>query len=164
MTEIRNLLTWNTFTYMRETKRKDALKRSGVTVNTELVWPKGGVEKQAFASTVINIRFPQHGANFLTKTHLVGLLALFQLDISARVPLTWTVLGFNAAERGNFLPSFRDNVSVPSSMVKQFFLDSCILEDGTNRLSRHVRKNRCKHRIFRWGGGGLTLRLYIIYV
>jgi hypothetical protein len=45
-------------------------------------------------------------------------------------------LGYNAASSGDPLPTFRDNVSVPSSRV----LDFLNLEDGTNTLSRNVGK------------------------
>ena len=47
-----------------------------------------------------------------------------------------TLLGCYAASGGNFLPTFRDNISVQHSGVKyQRFLT---LEDGTDRLSRNV--------------------------
>jgi len=45
-------------------------------------------------------------------------------------------LGYYAASNGNFLPMFRDNLSVPSSGFRLFlFLNR---EDGTDRLSRNV--------------------------
>jgi hypothetical protein len=44
------------------------------------------------------------------------------------------ILGCYAASGGNFLRTFRDNLSVPSSGVKN------PTEDGTNRLSRNVDK------------------------
>jgi hypothetical protein len=52
------------------------------------------------------------------------------------------LLGYNTASSGNPLPTFRDNVSVPSSRVKKskksvYFLT---LEDGTDTLSRNVGK------------------------
>jgi hypothetical protein len=50
-----------------------------------------------------------------------------------------TLLGYYAASSGNILPTFRDNVSVPSSRVKKF-LDIMTLEDGTDRLSRKFGK------------------------
>jgi hypothetical protein len=54
------------------------------------------------------------------------------------------LLGYKAASRGNFLPTFRDNVSVPSSRVKNSktprFLDILTLDDGTDTLSRNVGK------------------------
>jgi hypothetical protein len=53
------------------------------------------------------------------------------------------LLGYNAASSGNPLPTFRDNVSVPSSGVnktKLLFLDFLRLEDGTDPLSRNVGK------------------------
>jgi hypothetical protein len=49
-----------------------------------------------------------------------------------------------AASSGNPLPTFRDNVSVPSSRVKKSkkkiknFSDFLTLEDGTDTLSRNV--------------------------
>jgi hypothetical protein len=50
------------------------------------------------------------------------------------------------ASNGNPLPSFRDNVWVPSARVKKFkkntllFLNFCTLEDRTDMLSRNVGK------------------------
>jgi len=41
----------------------------------------------------------------------------------------------NCASSGNFLPTFRDNLSCPSSGVK-----NSKDEDGTDRLSRNVGK------------------------
>jgi hypothetical protein len=42
------------------------------------------------------------------------------------------LLGYYAAISGNFLPTFRDNLSVSSSGVEN--------QDGTDRLSRNVDK------------------------
>jgi hypothetical protein len=50
-----------------------------------------------------------------------------------------TLLGCYAASFGNPLPTFRDNVSVPSSRVKNSD-DFLTLEDGTDALSRNVGK------------------------
>jgi hypothetical protein len=54
------------------------------------------------------------------------------------------LLGYYAASGGNTLPTFRDNVSVPSSRVekskKRFFLYFLTLEKGTDKLSRNVGK------------------------
>jgi hypothetical protein len=55
------------------------------------------------------------------------------------------LLGYYATSRANPLPTFRDNVSVPSSWVKKskkkkIFLDFLALEDGTDTLSRKVGK------------------------
>jgi hypothetical protein len=49
------------------------------------------------------------------------------------------VQGYYAASSGNRLPTFRDNVSVPSSRFKKskYFLT---LENGTDTLSRNVGK------------------------
>ena len=44
------------------------------------------------------------------------------------------LMGYYAASSGNRLPTFRDNLSLPSSRV---FL---IFEDGTDTLSRYVGK------------------------
>jgi hypothetical protein len=44
----------------------------------------------------------------------------------------FALLGCNAAYNGSQLPTFRDNLAVPSSAVK---LD---IKEGTNRLSRNV--------------------------
>jgi hypothetical protein len=56
------------------------------------------------------------------------------------------LLGYNAASSGNRLPTFRDNVSVPSSVPRVslagflLFLDFFTLEDGIDTLSRNVGK------------------------
>jgi hypothetical protein len=50
------------------------------------------------------------------------------------------LLGYYAASFGNCLPTFRDNVSVPSSRVFSFLLGLLTLEDGTDTLSRNVGK------------------------
>jgi len=50
-----------------------------------------------------------------------------------RVALFW---GFYAAHNGGFLGTFRNNLSVPSSGVKQYL----IFENGTNRLLQNVEK------------------------
>jgi len=50
-----------------------------------------------------------------------------------------TILGYYAACRGNSLPTFRDNLSGPSSRAKK--VDFLYLEDRTARLSRHVGKD-----------------------
>jgi hypothetical protein len=47
------------------------------------------------------------------------------------------LLDYYAASSGNFLPTFRDNPSVPFPRVKNGVLTP---EDGTDRLSRNVRK------------------------
>jgi hypothetical protein len=54
-----------------------------------------------------------------------------------------TLLGYYTSLSGSFLPTFRDNLSVPSSRFKNskkksIFLDFLALEDGTVRLSRNV--------------------------
>jgi hypothetical protein len=53
------------------------------------------------------------------------------------------LLECNAALIGGYFRTFRDNLSVPSSWVKQsrknpFLLDCLALEGGTDRLSRNV--------------------------
>jgi hypothetical protein len=60
---------------------------------------------------------------------------------------TCVLLGCYAASSGNPLPTFRDNVSVPSSRVKKSqkrrilpFFDFWSLEDGTDTASRNVGK------------------------
>jgi len=50
---------------------------------------------------------------------------------------TCSLLGYYAASSGNFLPTFRDNLSVASSGVKNSPLTP---EDGTDRLSQNVGK------------------------
>jgi len=60
-------------------------------------------------------------------------------------------LGYYAASSGNFLTTFRDNLSVPSLKVKNSnslfnariqkkLFGFLALEDGADRLSRNVRK------------------------
>jgi len=48
------------------------------------------------------------------------------------------LLKYYAAYSGNSWPTFRDNISVPSSRISFYFLT---LEDGTDRLSRNVGKD-----------------------
>ena len=52
------------------------------------------------------------------------------------------LLGYYAASSGIPLPTFRDNVSVPSTRVKKSRKkkDLLTLEDGTDTLSRNVGK------------------------
>ena len=48
-------------------------------------------------------------------------------------------MGHYTAFSGSSVPTFRDNLSVPSSMVKKsVFFDFLTLEDGTDRLSLNV--------------------------
>jgi hypothetical protein len=49
------------------------------------------------------------------------------------------LLGNYAAYSGNSSPTFQDNLSVPSSRVKNL-LGFSTLEDGTNSLSRNIGK------------------------
>jgi hypothetical protein len=55
------------------------------------------------------------------------------------------LLGYYAASNGNPLPTFRDNVAVPSPRAKSprkilglEFLDFLTLEDGTDTVTRNV--------------------------
>ena len=48
------------------------------------------------------------------------------------------VLGFYAAWNGSFLPTLRNNLSVPYSRIKQSFLGYLTLEAGIDRLFRNV--------------------------
>jgi hypothetical protein len=51
------------------------------------------------------------------------------------------LLGYYAASCGNFLPTFRDNVSVPTSRVKSPSREGLLIrEDGTDTLFRNVGK------------------------
>jgi hypothetical protein len=57
-----------------------------------------------------------------------------------KVPANYTLLGYYAASSGNFLPTFRDNLSVPAvgfKNRKERFLN---LTAGTDMLSRNVGK------------------------
>jgi len=61
------------------------------------------------------------------------------LDLSSRG------LVYYAVYSGNSLPTFRDNLSVPSARDKNpiisFLLGFLALEDGTDKLSRNVGKD-----------------------
>jgi hypothetical protein len=48
------------------------------------------------------------------------------------------LLEYYAASSGNRLPTFRDNLLVPSSSVKKKFLDFLAIENGTDRFSQNV--------------------------
>jgi hypothetical protein len=53
------------------------------------------------------------------------------------------LLGYNTALSGNPLPTFQDNVLVPSSKgqeVQEDYLDFVTLEDGTNTSSQNISK------------------------
>jgi hypothetical protein len=50
------------------------------------------------------------------------------------------LLGFYAPENISFLPTFQDNLSGPSSRVKQSKKKYLTLEDETYKLSRNVNK------------------------
>ena len=61
------------------------------------------------------------------------------------------LLGYNSTSSGNSLPTFRDNLSVPSSRVRDIFgfLGFLTLEDGIDRLYRNVDKEeRTSHSFF----------------
>ena len=53
-----------------------------------------------------------------------------------------SLLGCDAGSSGNFLPTFRDNLSVPSLRGEnsKYFPEFLIFEDGTDRLSRNFGK------------------------
>jgi hypothetical protein len=55
----------------------------------------------------------------------------FHLEVDENCAL----LGYDATSSGNSLPTFRDNLLVPSSRIK-----SKSLENGTDKLSRNVGK------------------------
>jgi hypothetical protein len=60
----------------------------------------------------------------------------FRRDVDENCAL----LGYDAASSGNTLPTFRDNISVPSSRVKKTNKNFLTLEDGTYTLSLNVGK------------------------
>jgi hypothetical protein len=66
------------------------------------------------------------------------LISGFRRDVDE----TCGLLGYYTASCGNYLPTFRDNVSVPSSRVKipSSLLGILTREDGTDTLSRNVGK------------------------
>jgi hypothetical protein len=72
--------------------------------------------------------------------NLISVISGFHRDVDE----ICAVLGCYAASSGNLLPTFRDNVSVPSSRVKKSneaaSLDFLTLKDGTDMLSRNVGK------------------------
>jgi hypothetical protein len=51
---------------------------------------------------------------------------------------TCSLSGFYAAWNGNSIPTFRNNLSVPSSEVKQSRAFCLTLEDGTDMLYRNI--------------------------
>ena len=59
------------------------------------------------------------------------LISVFRREVDENCPL----LGYYAVSSGSFLPTFRDNLSVSSSGVKN--LDP---GDGTDRMSRNIGK------------------------
>ena len=60
-------------------------------------------------------------------------------DFRREVDENCTLQSYYAASSGNFLPTFRDNLSVPYSWVKNPKLVQTV-EDGTGRLPRNVGK------------------------
>jgi len=88
----------------------------------------------------------------------VGMKLRLHDSLNLKVDNVCAVRGYYAACSGNFIATFRDNLSVPSSRVKKcnkkawvsssaknralfdFFLDFFILENVTDRLSRNVGK------------------------
>jgi hypothetical protein len=76
---------------------------------------------------------------FLFILNFLSLISGFRRDVDDICGL----LGYYAASCGNCLPTFRDNVWVPSSRVKSpefFLLGLLIRQDGTDTLSRNVGK------------------------
>jgi len=63
------------------------------------------------------------------------MILLRDLRLPPRRGCERAVLGYYAASNGNSLPTFRDNLSVPSSVIKIL-----TLEDGTDILSRKRRQ------------------------
>ena len=55
------------------------------------------------------------------------------------IPENCALLGYYIASSGNFLPTFRDTPSVPTSEIKNYF-GFLNPEEGTDRLSRNVAK------------------------
>jgi hypothetical protein len=56
------------------------------------------------------------------------------------VDIICALLEYYVPRSDNSLPTFRDNILVPSSRVKKSKKDFFTLEDGTDRLSRKVCK------------------------
>ena len=77
-------------------------------------------------------RYAAHTCTF----HLIyKLQAVWDSRFRRDVAENFTVLGYYAASSGNFMPTFRDNLLVPSSGF------TCLnREDGTDRLSWNVGK------------------------
>ena len=61
----------------------------------------------------------------------------FISDFRREVHENCALLGHYASSNGNFLPTFRDNLSVPLSSVEN---QSLAIEDGADRLPRNVGK------------------------
>jgi len=74
-----------------------------------------------------------HCVLFEIPTECLYVTAGFHRDVDENC----AVLGYSAASSGNFLPTFRDNLSVPSSGVKNQFIGVLTLEDGAGRFSRN---------------------------
>jgi hypothetical protein len=72
-----------------------------------------------------------------TGTYFLELLFRMISGFRHEVDETCALLGYYAARSGNFLPTFWNNLPVPSSGMKGEFLSS---EDATDRLSRNVGK------------------------
>jgi hypothetical protein len=60
------------------------------------------------------------------------------LGFRRNVNETCSLLGFYIAWNGNFVPTFPNNLSVPSSEVKQSRAFCLTLEDGTDMLFRNI--------------------------
>jgi hypothetical protein len=66
-------------------------------------------------------------------------ISRFRPDVDEICALVGYFLGYYEALSGNSVPTFRDNLTVPSSRVKKSKkVDFLILEDGTNKSSRNV--------------------------
>jgi len=66
----------------------------------------------------------------------VSVISGFRREVNENCPH----LGYYAVYSSNSLPTFGDNLSVPSSRVKKFKNNFLALKDGTDRLSRNVGK------------------------
>ena len=78
----------------------------------------------------------------------ICLISIFCCDVYEICAL----LSCYAVCSGNSLPTFLDNILVPSSGVKKsknkaFFLDFLTLEDGTDRLSQNSSKELALHAV-----------------
>jgi hypothetical protein len=87
-------------------------------------------------TTCNNVSFQYHNSYKVNNSHLNTICNLYMISSFRReVYEIWVLLGYYAAYNGNYLLTFRENISVPSSRAKILSL-----EDETDRMSRNICK------------------------